>query len=305
MPKIKKKVDKKINPCIYIYCEGSETERNYLSGYLSDKYKGNTLIQFVKIPKIKQNTPKSIIERIISDKINDDHLTNDIHWAVYDRESVAKIKDEDHLEALLLAKTNHIRVVLTNVCIEQWFIYHFVYSKAAYTSCTNLLKDSPLKAELKIVGLQHYDKAEPELYDYLKSGVTKARLNAYNINKEVIADSAGGIGADQPYKLNPYTNFYELLDEIDLFLMSESFKKDFNNLKDLLLFFRKEDITQVNTSESRQKVAWENFRSQYEIYLHPKSQFVSHWRGIATTLLDDEDIMLENDIDSFYYSNIK
>ena len=73
MPKIKKKVDKKINPCIYIYCEGSETERNYLSGYLSDKYKGNTLIQFVKIPKI------NIITKKIASLFTEEELWNEFY----------------------------------------------------------------------------------------------------------------------------------------------------------------------------------------------------------------------------------
>lgn len=304
MPKVKKKIDKPINPRIYIYCEGSETERNYLSGYLSDKYKGHSLVQFVELPKIKQNTPKSIVERIISDKKNDNHLIDDMHWAVYDRESESKIKDEEHLEALQLARANDIRVVLTNVCIEQWFIYHFVYSKAAYTSCKNLLSDSPLKSHLRAVGLKHYDKAEPELYDYLKAGVDKARSNAYSLNKEVIADSKGTIEEDQPYKINPYTNFYELLDEIDFFLMKESFKSDFNKIMELLHFFMAEEITKVDTSEDRQNTAWKKFKIIYETYLHTKSQFSSSWRKAAIEFLDSEVIMLENDIDSFYYSNI-
>jgi hypothetical protein len=66
MPKAKAKTESLLQPKIYIYCEGSETERNYLAGYISHRYKGNSLIKFVELPNIKQNTPKSIVNRVIT-----------------------------------------------------------------------------------------------------------------------------------------------------------------------------------------------------------------------------------------------
>jgi hypothetical protein len=303
MPKLKKNQEIIIQPKIYIYCEGSETERNYLSGYISHLYKGHSLIQFIEVPKIKQNTPKSIVNRIISDIESDGHLLCDIHWAVYDREAKSKIKDEEHLEALQLAKANQIKVIFSSVCIEQWFIYHFVYSKAAYTSCKNLLKESPLKAKLKKVGLLKYDKAEPEIYDYLQRGVGQARLNAKKINKEVIDDSKEGINAEQPYKLNPYTNFHELLDEIDFFLLNESFRLDFELIKDRVSFFSKEDIKEINKNNSMQYHMWLKFKQLYEKYLHSKAPFSDTWREKAVVYLEYEVLLLEDDFDNFYYQN--
>ena len=133
MPKNKSnKVLNNLHPKIHIYCEGNETERNYLQGYMSDHHKGNPLVQFVSIPKIRQNTPKSIITRIINDIDRESHLPCDRHWAVYDRESKSRIKDEDHLEALQIAKSHNISVAFSNVCIEQWFLYHFIYRLQYY-----------------------------------------------------------------------------------------------------------------------------------------------------------------------------
>ncbi|WP_413522643.1 RloB family protein [Photobacterium phosphoreum] len=304
MPKRKKNNTKSIHPKIYIYCEGTETERNYLAGYISHRYQGYSLVQFIEIPKIKQNTPKSIVKRIISDIKDDGHLQGDIHWAIYDRESKAKIQDKEHLEALQLAKANNINVVFSSVCIEQWFIYHFVYSKAAYTSCSNLLSESPLKQKLKDVGLHKYDKAEPEIYDYLKSGVDDARSYAKKINKEVIEDSVDGIDENQPFKLNPYTNFFEVLDSIDLFLLEESFRIDFALIKSSILFFIEEDIKDINPDDNRQYSAWLKFKENYEKYLHENSKFFEVWREKANDNLDGELIALDTNIDNFYYQNL-
>lgn len=305
MPKPKKTNNNLIQPRIFIYCEGSETERNYLAGYISHKYNGYSSVQFVEIPKIKQNTPKSIVTRVVNDIKNDGHLSSDIHWAVYDRESKSKIKEEEHLEALQLAKSNNINVVFSNVCIEQWFLYHFIYSKAAYTSCSNLLKESPLKSKLKEVGIKSYDKAEPEIYDYLKLGVEKARINAKKINKEVIEDATKGIDENQPYKLNPYTNFYELLDEIDLFLLKESFSQDLVSIKKVFLYFSNEGINKFQQEDLLQSNLWNKFKVLYEKYLHPKTKFSAIWRKKASEKLEIEAIFLEADIDGFYYQNIK
>ncbi|WP_210441663.1 RloB family protein [Vibrio crassostreae] len=294
---------KQLNPRIYIYCEGTETERNYFLGYLSERYQGNNLVQFVDIPKIKQNTPKSIVQRIVNDKVSDQHLDGDIHWAVYDRESQAKISDEEHLDARNLAINNNINIAFTNVCIEQWFVFHFLYSKAPYTSCKNLLDDSPLKKKLKERGLRKYDKANAELYDYLSGGVEKAREIARSINNDVIADLGEKFGHDEPHKLNPYSNVYEVLDEIDRFLMRESFNSDFIEIKKLVTWFCSEGFEQVDQDKIKQKVAWGKVQSIFEKYLSEQAKFSKLWRELSIEFLVNEMISLE-DIDNFYYQNI-
>ncbi|MFA0668553.1 RloB domain-containing protein [Vibrio splendidus] len=252
---------------------------------------------------MKQNTPKSIVKRIVNDKVSEQHLDGDIHWAVYDRESQAKISDEEHLDARNLAINNNINIAFTNVCIEQWFVFHFLYSKAPYTSCKNLLDDSPLKKKLKERGLRKYDKANAELYDYLSDGVEKAREIARSINKDVMADLGEKFGHDEPHKLNPYSNVYEVLDEIDRFLMRESFNSDFIEIKNLVTWFCSEGFEQVDHDKIKQKVAWGKVQSIFEKYLSEQSKFSKLWRELSIEFLVNEMISIE-DIDNFYYQNI-
>ncbi|MGL5661245.1 MAG: RloB family protein [Aeromonas sp.] len=298
------KEEKPIHSKIYIYCEGSQTERNYLSGYISERYKGNSLIQFVDIPNIKQNTPMSIVTRLINDMQTDAHLPDDIHWAVYDREGVSKISDQEHYEAFQLARKSDIKIAFSNVCIEQWFLYHFLYSQASYTSCLNLLKESELKAKLRERGLLKYDKAEPEIYDYLSGGVENARLNAAKINQEVVNESASGISEEQPYKLNPYTNFYMLLDDIDIFLMEEGFHCELKVFMESALFFPEVVPSHVDLKCANQSSFWNKFKAFYErFFLVKSSNFASIWREKAAAKIekDYESSITLSELDAIYY----
>ena len=166
-----------------------------------------------------------------------------------------------------------------------------------------MLKESPLKDKLKEVGIVKYDKAEPEIYDYLSFGVENARINAKNINSEVINDADCQTDESQPYKLNPYTNFYELLDEIDLFLLEVKFVEDFAKIKTGYLFFCDKEITNVDLTDKEQCKLWCEFKALYEKYLLPNAKFAETWRAKASENLANDALFLEADIDNFYYQN--
>jgi hypothetical protein len=229
VPLPRKKADRKVKSKFWIYCEGSETERRYLYSYIADHFKNVRLVELIGIPKIKQNTPKSLVNRVIEDKKSDKKLHTDIYWIAYDRESPAKYSDKLHELSLALAKRNNIEIALTTVCIEQWFLLHFEYSTAAYDSCDSLLDQSRLKHHLKKIGIDKYEKSHPNLYDKMKPKLSDAIVNSdkltrynnkhYNFNTPI-------------YKMNPYTDFHTLLNAIDDFLELNGIKKAINNIYD-------------------------------------------------------------------------
>ena len=156
---------KSVERKMFIYSEGKKTEPHYIDGYLSDNYKGNPLFDFIKVEDIKQNTPNSLIKSIIeAQKI---HQSNDIHWVSYDREHKDKITDNEHSKVMSLARKNNINIAFSSVCIEQWILLHFIQSTAPYSCCDDLLANSPLKQELKKIGVVGYNSSFGVQIDYV------------------------------------------------------------------------------------------------------------------------------------------
>lgn len=202
---------------LWIYTEGKKTEQIYIKGYINDRHCDNKRVENVCVEDVKQNTAESLVKRIKSDQRTADHNSGDIYWVAYDRESVEKYKAEIHQRALVTAEDANINVALSNVCIEQYLIWHFNTSRAAYTSCDDLLKRSDLKKNLKTVGIDNYNKGDSNLYVKLKHLVDTAKANAKTANASIVDSSPKG-DRTPIHELNPYSNFYELLDAIDEFV---------------------------------------------------------------------------------------
>lgn len=217
MPKPRGKKSKKVKNKLWIYTEGSKTEQTYLKGYIGERHSGNIRVENVHVEDVKQNTAESLIKRIKLDQKSYDHKAGDIYWVAYDRESTQKYPAHIHQRSLDLANGANINVALSNVCIEQYLLWHFNLSQASYTSCDNLLARSDLKRYLRGVGINDYDKADPLLYDKLKLLVDTARENSKSVNESIIEASPRGI-ATPIHELSPYSDFYKILDAIDTFV---------------------------------------------------------------------------------------
>ncbi|UTW03092.1 RloB domain-containing protein [Amphritea atlantica] len=217
MPKPRKKGKKvkRVNSKLWIYCEGSKTEILYLNAYIQLKHADCRLIEFIDVQNIKETTPKSIINRVVSDKQTSDHISTDDYWVAYDREDENDGAYRLHPEALDCAKQHNINVTISSVCIEQWVLLHFMYSARPYSNFEDLLANSPLKQELRNRGIQNYDKASADIVSILMPLVETARQNADRLNKATLA--AAPVNA-QRYEHNPYTDFHEVLNAIDTFV---------------------------------------------------------------------------------------
>ena len=201
MPKFKPRPQLQPKPVLYIYCEGKNTEPNYLNGYIGKKYPG----ALIKVKKSTYTSPVEIVEEVAS--ILDCGRPEDEGWAVYDREAESAIPDSVHAEARNKAGIR-INIAISNICFEVWLLIHFQTSCRAHCSFESLSKDRDFKKHLP-----NYDKGVCR--EYSDKEIAAARKNAERLNEQTKA------GADRsrsrPHQLNPYTDVHKLLDAIDEF----------------------------------------------------------------------------------------
>ena len=209
MSRPKKKLLKKM----HILCEGEKTEPFYIKGYVL-AYAPNKA-NVICVPDVKYNTPVALVDEAIRLKNSRDTSGDDEFWVVYDREAVAKYSHKLHDQARAKANANGINIAFSNVCFELWLLQHFDYRNRPYTCCDDLLRNSPLKADLLKVGVTNYAKGDPHLFTKIQGGVTNARARAAALNRESLLTAANG--ATQPHMLSVYTDIHLLLDAIDAF----------------------------------------------------------------------------------------
>jgi len=194
---------------LHIFCEGEKTEPNYLRHYLKLRgTNGTAQDTVVVIEDRKKNTPVQLVEEVIQKKKS--FPSSHIFWVVCDRESKVKYLDALHHDARQKANAENINVALSNVCFEVWLLLHFQETASAYTSCDDLLKRSELKKHFS-----RYDKND-DFSSITERHIAKARKRAETMNK--VTKKSANPEWTHPYQWNPYTNVYELLDEIDKIL---------------------------------------------------------------------------------------
>lgn len=209
MPRPKKKLGKRM----HILCEGEKTEPYYLKGYVTAY--APTKANVISVPDVKYNTPIALVDEAIRLKSSRDTSDEDEFWVVYDREAVAKYPHTLHSKARDRANSNNINIAFSNICFELWLLQHFGYRNTPYSCCDDLLKNSPLKADLLKVKISDYAKGNPHLFSKIQDAVPRARIRAAALNKESLLAAAKGV--TQPHMLSAYTDIYLLLDAIDAF----------------------------------------------------------------------------------------
>lgn len=213
-----KKIDKKIRPLLakmHIYCEGEKTEPNYIEKYLRKNFAGNRRRELIRVEPTTKNTPLELVTEAIAHKKRPDCPPGDQFWVVYDRESIQKYPDATHLKAIQKARAAGIDVALSNVCFELWLLLHFRDNTASFSSYDDLMGNSQLKAELKKIGINKYDKGKAAVFDIVSDNIGEARIRAVKMNKATEKSAAAGVR--EPHLLNPYTDMHLLLDAIDKF----------------------------------------------------------------------------------------
>ncbi len=215
MPKKKPKSVLQPKKFLHIYCEGEKTEPNYFKAYIALKFPGDQGRKVVMVEKTKKNTPVQLVDVAVAAKDNPVNLKGDEFWVVYDREAKAKYSDDLHANARKKADDNGVHVALSNVCFELWLLLHCQQCTAPYQSCDDLLANSPLKAKLKEIGIDNYEKGQATISSELVGKHEQARENAVKMNQNTLTSAPANI--DQPHLLNSYTDVHLLLDAMDAF----------------------------------------------------------------------------------------
>lgn len=110
-------------PSIHVFVEGEKTEDGYLLPWRRD-LRDRVL---VTVDGYRGAAPLSLVERAVATKRETEReeahgrgRSYDEIWCVFDRDVHPNVD-----EALALAERHGISVVLSNPCIELWFILHF------------------------------------------------------------------------------------------------------------------------------------------------------------------------------------
>lgn len=181
MARKKPNESKPVKKTLVVFSEGEKTEPNYLSGYKSDFAVDPRVIL---IKNSKHTDPKGIINDANKYKQDNSLSKNDQIWVIFDRESISKYSHQYHKEASQLASAKGIKIAFSNVCFEQWLIYHFVASTRTYSSYANLMSESELASKLAEISIPSYEKGQ-NIYSRLKSRIDTAKRNAKAIREQL------------------------------------------------------------------------------------------------------------------------
>lgn len=221
MAKPRKKPNRTIKKKIFIFCEGKNTEPDYLQSYIHEHHQNCTRLAKINRPinieDTNKNTPVQLVSVAIDFKNKLEHPQDEV-WVVYDRESTHKYPDSLHQEAYSEAKNNNIKVALSNICFEYWLLLHLTKASPGMSDCNTLISSRLFKSNFDKIGFKNYSKDSNTSKDAAKFLVKKnyietAVSNAKEINRQTINSSPHD--ESKPYRLQPYTDVYKLLNAID------------------------------------------------------------------------------------------
>ena len=259
MPKPKKKGSKKVKPTFHVFCEGENTEPDYITGFRSYYYSDKRSIIIVE--DTNKNTPVQLVEKAIEQREEalKKGLENNIFWVVFDRESVAKYKHTLHIKASELANKNKINIAISTICFEYWLLLHFKYTTPTHEKCDNVWKNSIFKKLLEQYNIAIYSKKKRgtnDLFNEFHPHLYKAIEYAERANLHALKSAKRG--KENPTFLGAYTNVHELLIDIKQFVdMDEVYEK--NNLKvidtinSIKILNKTKNIKEINQNQNLRK----------------------------------------------------
>lgn len=220
MPKPRKSSARKVKSKIYIFCEGEKTEPNYIRAYIDAFHPTCTRLKEaekpVNIQNTRKNTPKQLVDVAAKFAKSLDFDLDQV-WVMYDREAISKYSDADHMKAWQQASKQNINVALSNVCFEYWLLLHINASSLTANNCEDVQSHSHFKQMCVELGVANYEKGKTELLKQLmtEQRIEHAKNSAIRINNQTKAACINQEDEDLPFRLNPYTNVYEILNAID------------------------------------------------------------------------------------------
>lgn len=198
MPKKRKKPGtRKIQKRLFIICEGmaDKSESAYFKSLLKDcNFVGDKVV--VKVKDTNKNTGKELVREAIKAK----EFKFDDAWVVYDMDGYTK-----HAETFSLANNKNIKIAFSAISFEYWILLHFEYTTKSFSKSEEIIK------HLKTKKYIDYSKGDKSIYCQIKCNLEESIARAQNIRKSQLSS----VSSNTPiYKINPYTNIDELINEI-------------------------------------------------------------------------------------------
>lgn len=207
--KARKHRSKKIFPEYHlIICEGTETEPVYfqvLSNIINEKYKGRITL----IPKGKAKGTLQLLEEAKKEHEASKKEIKHV-WIVYDKDEFKKDSFDNTFYACQEMKDYHgacYHALYSNECIELWFLLHFKDIHVAHTRKEYM---KMLNDEYKSRKLGYYKKNDEKTCLTLLPYMENAIENAKRL-ESLYQD-------DAPWKRNPATKVYELMEILKNYL---------------------------------------------------------------------------------------
>lgn len=201
-PRLKRNIRPAVDakPLLTVFCEGKNTEPDYLREFARALGSGVVSVQLIK----GAGVPRTLVEKAAEEKRKHARTMRRNSFAQADRFWVAFDCDEHpHLaEAMGLARDNNILVAYSNPCFEVWLLLH----------CDGVVVDGPIdrhEAQTKLEALlETYNAKVGKSPDFaeLSGGYEHARAAAKTLRqrREEEGDPRG----------NPYTDFDFLTENI-------------------------------------------------------------------------------------------
>jgi len=207
-----KMAKKKLYHTVFIACEGSNSEPNYL-GRLVEAIDEERLVRVTIFPKPKfgsdeesesekkrRSDPVGLV-RDARSKLDEGF---DEAWAVFDRDGHAGLA-----EAFKLANKpvtgKKVRIAFSSIAFEHWVLLHFERSTTAFSKSDNLIQERFHRGGL----LPAYSKSnQTDIYPVLIDKTRTAFENAAWLRHQIMRDLPLGYPL---FELNPYTDLDELV----------------------------------------------------------------------------------------------
>ncbi|NLR94810.1 MULTISPECIES: RloB family protein [Flammeovirga] len=187
---------------VLILCEGAKTEPNYFNGLKHDAAKRRTLSAVdIEVYQPKSHSPLGLVREAIFKKKKALTKGNPYEtiWLVFDRDYHKHIE-----EVIILAGKNDIKVIISNICFELWFLLHYemVDVNKRYLKCGNLIK----YIQQNYVSRYHKNAKN---YHELKPLTDLAIERAKKLEEHFIS----GVKSNTKFhEREPYTNVYVLVE---------------------------------------------------------------------------------------------
>ncbi|MCE5222751.1 RloB family protein [bacterium] len=187
---------RELNPYILIVCEGTQTEKNYFKSFhvpalhIEVYGKGQSTCNLVEYTQTLKNQRENELD-----------IEFDYVWCVFDRDRCCRMNYD---LAYRKAREYKFKIAFSVEAFEVWLLLHFMYFLNQY-SVQDL--EEKLSIELKKERGIDYDKADPNIYEYLEDRMKTALNNAKRLHRY---HSPGP--QKSHYDCNPFSTVFELVE---------------------------------------------------------------------------------------------